>query len=165
MRAGNKGRFVALLAGLVIGTLSAGCNKEPRQKAAERERSLAEQDASLAAPAKTDSTSDESQVVGDWQGESLVQVKNSAAKDEKVVWHVVRANEPDKVNVTADKIVNGRAITMGTLPFKYDKNKKTIVCEYEQGVWTLAVKGNKMEGTLTRPDQTVFRRVTLERVP
>jgi hypothetical protein len=107
--------------------------------------------------------SDEAAVVGDWKGESLVVAKNTPAKDEVVVWHIAKGREPGTLRVRADKIVNGRTITMGTLPFKYDKAQKTIVCEYRQGVWRLTVKENSMEGSLTTPDGTIFRRVKLER--
>ena len=50
---------------------------------------------------------------------------------------------------------------MGTLEFRYDQNQQTLVCEYSQGVWRFKLQGRKMEGTLTAPDDTVFRRVTL----
>jgi hypothetical protein len=89
--------------------------------------------------------------------------KNTPAKDEVVVWHIAKGREPGTLRVRADKIVNGRNITMGTLPFKYDKAQKTIVCEYRHGVWRLTVKENSMEGSLTLSDGTILRRVKLER--
>jgi hypothetical protein len=115
-----------------------------------------------AAEAKADA-GDESQLFGDWKGESIVVAKSSVARDEVVVWHISRAKEPGKVKVTADKIVNGRSITMGTSEWVYDKTKKTISWKTHVGEWKLSVDGNTMKGTLTLPDRTVFRRVSLQR--
>jgi hypothetical protein len=157
------------LAGLVISALLTGCDQKNRQRAAEQSSGLAPQETASNAPggggseAKAGSALDEPQLVGDWKGESLVQVKNSPAKDETVVWHITKAGGPGALSVSADKIVNGRPIAMGTLAFKYDRARQAIVCEYAQGVWDLTLKGDKLEGTLTRPDGTVFRRVSLER--
>jgi hypothetical protein len=115
-----------------------------------------------AAEARADAD-DESRLFGDWKGESIVVAKSSVAKDEVVVWHISRAKEPGKVTVTADKIVNGQSITMGTGDWVYDKTKKTITWKSKVGVWKLSVDGNTMKGTLTLPDRTVFRRVSLQR--
>jgi hypothetical protein len=102
--------------------------------------------------------------VGDWKGESIVVAKNTAAKDEMVVWHIARGSKPGKVFVTADKIVDGKLITMGRgWEWEYDKAKKTIVSARQGRVWRLTIKGNTMEGTLTEANQTVFRRVSLKR--
>jgi hypothetical protein len=106
---------------------------------------------------------DESPLFGDWKGESIVVAKGSAAKDEVVVWHISKAKEPGKVRVTADKIVNGQSITMGTGDWDYDKSKKTITWKNKVGVWKLSVDGDTMKGTLTLADRTVFRRVSLQR--
>jgi hypothetical protein len=106
---------------------------------------------------------DESQLLGDWKGESIVVAESSVAKDEVVVWHISKAKEAGKVRVTADKIVNGRSITMGTSEWVYDRTKRTITWKNKVGVWKLSVDGNTMKGTLTLTDRTVFRRVSLQR--
>jgi hypothetical protein len=138
---------------ILLGTLAATDQPQSPTLVA---RSDATQQQQAAAP-------DESAFVGDWKGESLVVVKNSPAKDEDVVWHIAKAGKPGMLSVRADKIVDGRTISMGTLPFKYDKTRNMIVCEFKQGVWRLNVKAYTMEGTLTRPDGTVFRRVNLKK--
>jgi hypothetical protein len=167
--ADHSGFFAALCAGLVACTLLAGCDKEPRHQAGVQEPSLAQQEVSPGTVAErdpgpeADTADDESRLLGDWKGESLVADKNSAAKDEVVVWHITRANEPGKVSIKADKIVNGKAITMGTSVWTYDKAQKTIVWENRVGVWKLTVKGDTMEGTLTLHSGQVFRRVSLRK--
>lgn len=107
---------------------------------------------------------DETRFVGDWKGESKVLVRSSAAKDETVIWHVAKGKEAGKLRVTADKIVDGQSVSMGALDFKYDKIEKAIICAYAQGVWKVAIEGDELQGTLTRRDQTVFRKVMLTRV-
>ena len=106
---------------------------------------------------------DESRLFGDWKGESIVVAKSSVAKDEVVVWHISKAKEAGKLRVTADKIVNGRSITMGTGDWDYDKTKQTITWKNKVGLWKLSVDGDTMKGTLTLTDRTVFRRVSLQR--
>jgi hypothetical protein len=79
-----------------------------------------------------------------------------------VVYHL--ANLPDGyVSISADKIVNGNAINMGTLEFRYDPDESTLICEYSQGVWRLKVNGDRMQGTLIGKDGAEFRRVQLRR--
>ena len=67
------------------------------------------------------------------------------------------------VSVTADKIVSGTAVNMGTLEFHYDQNQRLLVCEYSQGIWRFKVDSGKMEGTLTRPNNILLRRVRLRK--
>ena len=66
------------------------------------------------------SPTDQTQVLGDWSGESICQVKNSPCHDEKVVYHISKGSGPDLIVVDADKIVGGKAENMGRLDFKYD---------------------------------------------
>ena len=73
--------------------------------------------------------------------------------------------KPGYFSATADKIVDGKAINMGILEFRYDEDERELTCQYAQGIWRLRVSGDSMEGTLTRADNTAFRRVTLRREP
>jgi hypothetical protein len=107
---------------------------------------------------------EESRLEGNWRGDSLCVADRTACRDEKVVYRIAKIpGKPDRLAITGDKIVNGGPITMGTLEFQYDREKHSLVCEYSQGVWRLKVNGNAMDGTLTRPDYTVFRHVTLKK--
>jgi len=105
-----------------------------------------------------------SRFVGDWRGESSCIAKNTACHDENVVYHVARiAGKPAFVSIVADKIVDGKAVNMGTLEFRYEPDQDVLICEYAQGTWRLEAAGGAMKGTLTRPDKTVFRRVELRK--
>lgn len=106
---------------------------------------------------------DTSQLVGNWTGESICQVKNSPCQNEQVVYHISKSKEPGQVTVSADKIVDGKAINMGTGDYTYDGKNGTLLNETAGRVWRFTVQGKKMEGTLTLPDKTVYRRVTLKK--
>jgi uncharacterized protein (DUF2147 family) len=106
---------------------------------------------------------DKDQLIGNWSGDSVCQVKGSSCRDEKVVYHIVKGSDAAHVTVSADKIVNGKAINMGTGDYTYDRENGTLVNETEGRVWKFIVKGRAMEGTLTMPDKMVYRRVTLTR--
>src|SRR5215467_6521964 len=62
---------------------------------------------------------DEAQLIGNWLGDSICQVKNSPCHDEKVVYHIAKGSDPDHVTVSADKIVDGKPINMGTGYYTY----------------------------------------------
>jgi hypothetical protein len=106
---------------------------------------------------------DESQLFGDWKGESIVVAKGTVAKDEVVVWHLSKGRAPGNVRVSADKIVNGRSIPMGTGEWQYDVATNSITWQSGPRLWKVTADGNTMKGTLTLPDGTVFRRVSLTR--
>ena len=67
------------------------------------------------------------------------------------------------MSVSADKIVSGEPIAMGTLPFRFDRTNHTLTCSYTQGVWRIKVDGLNMEGTLTLTDKTAGRHVKLKK--
>jgi hypothetical protein len=101
------------------------------------------------------------EVAGTWRGESTCEAKDTACHDETVVYHFSATAKPEVFLVSADKIVDGKPVNMGTLEFRYENNE--LKCEYPQGVWLLKVDGAKIEGTLTRSGGTVFRRLILHK--
>ena len=103
-------------------------------------------------------------IAGVWRGQSSCEQKESACREETVVYRLSPLQDkPGSFSVSADKIVDGTAVTMGTLEFRYVEDQHALVCEYAQGVWRLSVDGEKIEGTLTRPDGSLFRRVALHK--
>src|SRR6266478_5749320 len=68
--------------------------------------------------------------VGVWRGESLCKGDSPACKDEKVVYYIEAiADKPDSMFIRADKIVDGKAITMGSGPWQYNQAKQTLSWE------------------------------------
>jgi hypothetical protein len=103
-------------------------------------------------------------LMGNWAGESICQVKNSACKDETVVYHITRKKNPALFQINADKIVNGSSIQMGELEFRYNKLNHTLICESNNGFWKLTVTGKRIEGSLTFSDKTFYRKILLKKI-
>jgi hypothetical protein len=102
--------------------------------------------------------------LGKWRGDSSCVARNTACHDETVVYRIASLpDKPNHVSVNADKIVNGNAINIGTLEFRYEQPTRTVECEYSQGVWRFKVAGEYLEGSLTLSDGTEFRRVRLRK--
>ena|ERR1700686_5545004 len=89
-------------------------------------------------------SSDDSSVVGDWRGNSICVVRESACHDEDSLYHVARlAEKPGWFSVKLDKIVDGKPVTMGTVECSYDSGKKSISCDFLRGAFHLTVQDNK----------------------
>ena len=110
-----------------------------------------------------------SDLVGNWIGESICVGNRPACHDEQVIYRITKAPDASgNVTITADKIVNGKPELMGVLDFKYDSEKRTLVCDFTRGdthgLWEFTVNGNTMEGTLmVLPDKTLVRRVKVKK--
>jgi hypothetical protein len=102
-------------------------------------------------------------VAGIWRGESAC-MTDTSCRNETVVYYIKNVpDRPDLVIIQADKIVEGKAITMGTGQWQYDRTQHTLEWRMPQQVWLLKVTGNRIDGTLTLSDKTVFRKMTLEK--
>ena len=108
---------------------------------------------------------------GDWTGESKCVGSNPYCHDEIVVYHLSRSKQdPAKINLSADKIVNGKPDFMGEFDMTFDSEKMTLTAEFTikrtggKGVWLFTIKGDKMDGTLTVfPENEIGRKVTVTR--
>lgn len=111
-----------------------------------------------------------SNLVGDWEGESVCGEGFPSCRGEHVVYHITKPpDERGNVTIAADKVVNGRAEPMGVIQFEYDAARRTLTGELKggrfRGVWEFKVEGGAMEGTLTiLPDKSVARRVKVRKV-
>lgn len=101
-------------------------------------------------------------LVGDWRGTSLCQVRPSACSDERVVYHFSNP-QAGKITVSADKIVDAKVVNMGSSVWTYDESARLLSWQMPRGVWKLTVNGDSMDGTLTGADNTVFRKVHLQK--
>src|SRR6476661_8124577 len=100
--------------------------------------------------------------VGVWRGESVCTSGASSCHDETVVYYIEAVpDKPDAVAIRADKMVHGKAVTMGSGTWKYDRAKQTLSWESVQRLWLLNLdpKGRRIEGTLTLPGNIVSRRM------
>src|SRR3954469_11825046 len=104
---------------------------------------------------------------GDWSGESKCVGSNPSCHDETVVYHISRSkDDATKINISADKIVDGKPDFMGAFDCDYDRDKQTLTSEFRiprtggKGVWLFHIDGDKMDGTLTVfPENEIGRRV------
>jgi len=59
---------------------------------------------------------DDSSPLGDWSGESVFAVRDSACRDEDSLYHVAKlAGKPGWFSMKLDKIVDGKPVTMGAV--------------------------------------------------
>ena len=115
--------------------------------------------------------SDIDKLVGDWSGESVCVNKEKfpSCNDEKVVYHITKvADKPNTVNLSADKIVDGKPEFMGAFDFVYDPKKQTLTCEYKTDRVDIAMeftlKDDVLDGSMTSlPDKTQIRRMTVKK--
>lgn len=110
-------------------------------------------------------------ILGDWTGESKCVGSNPNCHDEVVVYHLTRSKEDStKVNLSADKIVDGKPEFMGEFDMVFDPDKATLTTEFTiprtggKGVWSFTVDGDSMNGTLTvYPEKEIGRKVKVTR--
>jgi hypothetical protein len=110
------------------------------------------------------SPSDTSGIAGTWRRGSVCVTDAPACHNENVVYYV--KDVPDRVDVVfiqADKVVDGKAITMGSGEWQYDRKQHTLQWSTPKQVWLLKIAGNRITGTLTLADKTIFRKMTLEK--
>ena len=101
-------------------------------------------------------------ITGVWRGNSNCMVKNSPCHDEINVYRIAKvAGKPEMMTVTGSKIVDGKEVVMGSSDWKYDAQKHTL--NSPDGAIHLEIGGNKIEGALTLPDKTVYRRIHLKK--
>jgi len=106
---------------------------------------------------------DAAALFGDWTGTSLCQVRPSPCHDEQVVFRLSHPR-PGKINVQADKMVNGKAVPMGGDDWSYDPVSRVLSWESPRGTWKLTVDGDDINGTLVTRDNVIFRKVRLHRL-
>lgn len=110
-------------------------------------------------------------LLGDWSGESICMNKDKfpACKDETVVYHIKRVHgKANTVNLSADKIVNGKPESMGDFDFIYLANKRVLITDFknERVHLTIAfdVKGDTLEGGMfTFPEKIQARKIKVKK--
>ena len=103
-------------------------------------------------------------MAGVWRGDSVCATDAPSCRNETVVYYIKSVpDKPQVMFVQADKIVAGKAITMGAGEWEYDATGKTLTLRTEQRSWRLQAAQDQIEGVLTLADGTVFRKMTLKR--
>lgn len=111
------------------------------------------------------------EIVGTWHGTSACVDRQAApaCTDEEVIYEIAASpGRPDAVTVTADKIVDGKRVPMGSLDFSLEATSRSWTSELEtprtHALWRLSVSGTTLSGTLTLlPSKAVVRRIDLRK--
>ena len=111
---------------------------------------------------KVEAQEDRSRIAGVWRGNSECARKGGPCHDEINVYRFSDvAGKPGWFSVAGSKVVDGREVAMGVLAWKYDPDKRSL--QSEDGAFQFTIAGDTMDGTLTLPDKTVYRRIHLRR--
>jgi hypothetical protein len=106
---------------------------------------------------------DSDALLGDWRGDSICVVRESACHDEKALYHFKQlGSQPNRFSVQADKIVDGQAVEMGTMECSYaPENHAAVTCSTSKLVLHLTLKGMSLDGTMNLSDGTLWRNISL----
>jgi hypothetical protein len=103
-------------------------------------------------------------IAGTWRGTSECMQADSPCHDEVNVYRFSEiGGKPGTFSGVASKIVDGKEVVMGTLDWTYDSEHHILESKIEGSKFRLVVNGNKIEGTLRLTDNTLYRRIHLER--
>jgi hypothetical protein len=111
------------------------------------------------------------EIVGTWSGSSVCVDRQAApaCNDEQVVYEInASPGKPNTVTVKADKVVDGKRVSMGVLEFTHDAKSSSWTSEFEtprvHALWRLTVTGAMLAGTLTLlPSKAVVRKIDLRK--
>jgi len=108
-------------------------------------------------------------VLGSWEGDSKCMVPDSPCHDEHVLYQIAEARkDPFQLNMDGYKIVDGAPEFMGTLTCHFESKTGALSCTSstkDKDDWEFHVMGDAMSGRLMIEGKTLYRRITLHRVP
>jgi hypothetical protein len=111
------------------------------------------------------------EIVGTWSGSSVCVDRQAApaCNDEQVVYDVnANPGKPNTVTVKADKVVDGKRVSMGALVFTHDAKSGSWTSGFDtprfHALWRLTVNGAMLTGNLTLlPSKAVVRKINLRK--
>ncbi len=111
-----------------------------------------------------------SELLGLWHGNSICADLKAApgCHDETVIYEFKPGSHPGTVDWIADKVVDGKRLTMGELELRFDSAEGCWKADFKsprvQVVWRLVVDGPHLSGTgELLPGHAIVRRVDLRR--
>jgi hypothetical protein len=107
-----------------------------------------------------------SELIGTWRGTSVCsdRVAAPACNDETVVYDFTAGEKPGTVHWKADKIVEGKRVSMGEFDVTYSPDDSCWRAELTtprfQMVWCVAVDGAALKGTaMLLPGKQIVRKI------
>ena len=110
-----------------------------------------------------------SPLLGVWTGSSLCTDVRPACRNEEALYRIMPSDDRDApVRISMAKIVDGKEVVMGILPFSIDFVHRTLSSEFTRGsnhgIWNFAWTGTQLTGTLKLfPNGEVIRNVKLHK--
>ena len=108
-------------------------------------------------------------VLGSWEGDSKCMVPDSPCHDEHVLYQIAEdKKDPFQLNLDGYKIVEGAPEFIGTLSCHFESKTGALSCTSstkDKDDWEFHVMGDAMSGRLMIEGKTLYRRITLHRVP
>lgn len=108
-------------------------------------------------------------VLGSWEGDSKCMVPDSPCRDEHVLYQIAEdKKDPFQLNLDGYKIVDGAPEFIGTLTCHFESKTVALSCTSstkDKDDWEFHVVGDAMSGRLMVEGKTLYRRITLHRVP
>jgi hypothetical protein len=107
---------------------------------------------------------DAPQIAGTWRGNSVCAVAQSACRDEVNVYRFSEiAAKPNHFFCTGAKILDGKEIVMGRGEWTYDASKHVLQTLTSNPRIRLTLDEEKLDGALSLPDGTIYRRIHLKK--
>jgi hypothetical protein len=111
------------------------------------------------------------EIVGTWSGSSVCVDRQAApaCNDEQVVYEInASPGKPNMVTAKADKVVDGKRVSMGILEFTHDAKSGSWTSEFDtprfHALCRLTVNGAMLTGALTLlPSKAVVRKIDLRK--
>jgi len=104
----------------------------------------------------------EPKIAGVWRGNSVCQVKDSPCRNETNVYRITAiAGKASAYSVEGFRVVDGKEIGMGSSEWHYDPAKHEFDSSMPAATLRFTVDGDKMDGTLTLLQGTVYRKIHL----
>ena len=115
-------------------------------------------------PSVASAQDDASQIAGTWRGNSVCAVANSPCRNEVNVYRFSEmSSKPNRFSCTASKIVAGKEIVMGSGEWTYDPSKHLLQTVISNPTIRLTLDRDSLDGALTLPDSTIYRRIHLKK--
>ena len=104
--------------------------------------------------------------VGTWRGQSTCMVTPSACRDEDSVYRIAAVGQSrTKLTLAANKIVDGREISMGTSECSFVPDTHALTCPLpNRNTIRFELKADSLTGTMTLADGREWRRIALRRI-
>jgi hypothetical protein len=107
-------------------------------------------------------------LTGKWTGKSICTSARPACHDEEALYRITPTDDQAVVSMSMAKVVDGKEVVMGVLPFHVDAKNHLLTAEFQQrdirALWTFSWSGAHMTGTLKLlPKDDVIRNIDLKK--